>query len=41
MEKENEDYLQEASPSGWSFARDQSIQMIISKKPVDPDDHLQ
>ena len=50
-EKEKEDHLQEAGPSvllflrGWLILmiilRGQSIGMIICKRPVDPDDHLQ
>ena len=34
-----DDHLQEAGPSRWSFARGQSIQMIICNWPVHPDDH--
>ena len=31
----------EKDPSGWSFARGRSSQMIICKRPVHSDDHLQ
>ena len=36
-----DDHLQKASPTWWSFARGQSILMIICKRPIHPDDHLQ
>ena len=36
-----DDHLQEASPSGWSFARGRSLGMNICKRPASPDDHLQ
>ena len=36
-----DDHLQDADPSKWSFAKGQSIQMIIFGRPVDQDDHLQ
>ena len=36
-----DDHLQEACPSGWSFARGRRIQMIICKRPVHQDDYLQ
>merc|ERR1711952_295171 len=32
-----DDYLQEAGPSGWSFARGRSIRMIFCKRPVNSD----
>ena len=35
-----DDYLQEATPSGWSFSRGRSLQMIIYKKPAPADDLL-
>ena len=35
-----DDHLQEASPSGWSFARGRPIRMIICKRPAHQDDHL-
>ena len=34
-----DDHLQEAGPSGWSFARGWPLQMIICKRPASPDDH--
>ena len=36
-----DDHLQEDGPSGWLFARGWSIRMIICKRPVPSDDHLQ
>ena len=36
-----DDHLQMAGPSGWSFARGWSLQIIICKRPVHMDDHLQ
>ena len=33
-----DDYLQEAGPSGWSFARGRSLGMIIFKEPVPQND---
>ena len=36
-----DDHLQEAGPSGWSFAKGRSIRMIHYERPVHPDDHLQ
>ena len=41
MKRRTDNYLQEAGPSWWSFGRDYSILMIIYKRPVHPDDHLQ
>ena len=38
-EKEREDHLQEASQFGESFARGQSIQMIICNRLVHPGDY--
>ena len=38
---DHDDHLQEASWSGWSYARGRSIMMIICKRPVDQDDHFQ
>ena len=38
---ETDDHLQKASPSGWSFARGQSLRMIICNRPVLLDDRLQ
>ena len=35
-----DDHLQEASPSGWSFARGRPHWVIICKRPVPPDDNL-
>ena len=35
------DHLQEVIPSWWLFAIDWSIQVIICKRPVHQDDHLQ
>ena len=35
------DHLQEAGSSAWSLAKGQSIRMIICKRPVHLDDHLQ
>ena len=36
-----DDHLQEAGPSGWSFARVRPLQMTICKRPVPPDHHFQ
>ena len=36
-----DDHLQEAGPSGSSFARGRSLRIIIYKRPTTPDDHLQ
>ena len=36
-----DDHLQEACPSGWSFARVWPLKMIICKRPVPPDHDLQ
>ena len=36
-----DDHLQATSPSGWSFARGRSLRMIICKRPVPLNDHLQ
>ena len=32
--------LHEADPSGWSFAKGRSLQMIIWRRPAPPDDYL-
>ena len=36
-----DDHLQKVGPSGWSFAKGQSIRMIICKRPAHLDGHLQ
>ena len=36
-----DDHLQEAGPSGSSFARGWPLRMTIGKRPVPPDKHLQ
>ena len=38
---DHDDHLQEASWSGWSYARGRSIGMIICMRPVYQEDHLQ